>query len=116
MTQTTKIISSLIFAGILRYFLIISTYSAAIRDRVEVSTPINSWKRVEEGAFLYSKGIDPYHGDIYHKSPLMLVASSYLIKNWANIIPILFVFLDLLTGVLLYFMAKGTFNELVILL
>lgn len=108
-----KVLVTLLFAGCIRYFLITSKFAQVIKNRIEVSTPLNSWKRVEEGAFLYGNGVDPYAGDVYHENPLVLVGTHFLIEHFSQFIPILFVFLDLLTGVLLYLTAKMTFNELV---
>lgn len=108
-----KFFVTLVFAGFIRYFLITSKYAQVIKNRIEVSTPLNSWKRVEEGAFLYGSGVDPYVGDVYHENPLVLVGTHFLIEHLSQFIPMLFVLLDLLTGVLLYFMSKRTFMELV---
>lgn len=108
-----KFFVTLAFAGLIRYFLITSKYAQVIKNRIEVSTPLNSWKRVEEGAFLYGSGVDPYVGDVYHENPLVLVGTHFLIEHLSQFIPMLFVLLDLLTGVFLYFMSKRTFMELV---
>lgn len=46
-----------VFVGALvRYLLMSSEYSGLIRGRVEVATPLNSWKRGEfaGGGFLWS--------------------------------------------------------------
>lgn len=108
-----KVMVTLAFAGCIRYFLITSKFAQIIRNRIEVSTPLNSWKRVEEGAFLYKNGVDPYEGDVYHENPLVLIGAHFLIEHFFHLIPLLFVVVDLLTGLLLYFMAKVTFQDLV---
>lgn len=68
---------------------------------------------VQEGAFLYRSGINPYQGDMYHENPLVLVATNFLIVHCADLVPALFVLLDMLTGVLLYSMAKRFTREMV---
>lgn len=126
-------------AGILRLFLLSSNFADSIRNRIEVSTPLNSWKRrklfeknrkktkflhirffvwvsytVKEGAFLYDNGIDPYAGDIYHESPLFLYLSSFLLRNFNSYIPYFFVGCDLLSAFLLYRMARTFVAQAVI--
>lgn len=113
MSLNEKVLVTLAFAGCIRYFLITSKFAEVIRNRIEVSTPLNSWKRVEEGVFLYGNGVDPYEGDVYHENPLVLVGTNFLIEHFSHFIPLLFVILDLITGVLLYLTAKITFQELV---
>lgn len=34
-----------LFAGLIRFWLINTDYQKTIADRIEVSTPLNSWKR-----------------------------------------------------------------------
>ncbi|EDO41565.1 predicted protein [Nematostella vectensis] len=55
---------------------LIFMYSPArewFRDRIELSTPLTDWKRVEEGLSLLSHGVSPYSGDVVHESPLVLL-------------------------------------------
>uniref|UniRef100_T1J4W4 Phosphatidylinositol glycan anchor biosynthesis class U protein n=1 Tax=Strigamia maritima TaxID=126957 RepID=T1J4W4_STRMM len=52
---------------VIRCCLVHSSLPAILKSCVEVSTPMNSWKRVVEGVFLHERGIDPYTGDIYHE-------------------------------------------------
>ncbi|KAK3110725.1 hypothetical protein LTR53_014703, partial [Teratosphaeriaceae sp. CCFEE 6253] len=45
--------------------------------RIELSTPVNSFKRcmrhvLGEGLFLYERGLDPYDGGVFHQAPLLL--------------------------------------------
>lgn len=70
-------------------------------------------KTVKEGAFLYNAGINPYSGDMYHENPLILVASSWLLNHCSHLIPLLFISIDLLVAMLLYFMAKRFTKEMV---
>ena len=47
--------------------------SNALIDRVEIATPLSSYKRLLEGLFLYQRGASPYDGGVYHQAPLLLV-------------------------------------------
>ncbi|OQE39215.1 hypothetical protein PENCOP_c007G01227 [Penicillium coprophilum] len=43
-----------------------------LTGRVEVSTPVNSFKRLQEGLFLYTRNVSPYDGGVFHQAPLLL--------------------------------------------
>ncbi|KAK3927347.1 Phosphatidylinositol glycan anchor biosynthesis class U protein [Frankliniella fusca] len=93
------------FAFILRIWLYNSEFKATISGRVEVSTPINSWKKVTEGVALYKDGINPYSGDMFHESPVGLLIYNQMIDYAAPFLPAIFIIFDLLTGHLLYLTA-----------
>ncbi|KAJ1721956.1 hypothetical protein LPJ53_003589 [Coemansia erecta] len=40
--------------------------------RVELSTPVTSYKRLVEGLYLASHGISPFDGGLFHQSPILL--------------------------------------------
>lgn len=61
---------------------------------------------MKEGAFLYENGIDPYAGDVYHESPLVLFFSSFLLRHVKSFIPYIFIGCDLLSAYLLFRMAQ----------
>ena len=44
-----------------------------LTTRVEISTPISSFRRLQEGLFLYQHGLSPYDGGVFHQAPLLLV-------------------------------------------
>lgn len=67
---------------------------------------------MEEGAFLYGQGVDPYSGDLYHNSPLALFLTSALIKHIPQWIPPLFIIVDLLAAYFLYATAKSIMRML----
>lgn len=124
-----KLVYSLLLSGAIRYFISISSYAKTIQNHVEVSTPLNSFKRckliaiglawllnwhlkfsllpVKEGAFLYEMGIDPYKGDIYHENPFILMGSTFLLKHFSDSMSVILILLDLLTAVLIFVGAKG---------
>ncbi|TKA48791.1 hypothetical protein B0A49_11882 [Cryomyces minteri] len=49
-----------------------------LTGRVEISTPITSFKRLQEGLFLYTHNVSPYDGGVYHQAPLLLPLFSLL--------------------------------------
>ncbi|ROW18245.1 hypothetical protein VPNG_00438 [Cytospora leucostoma] len=49
-----------------------------VAGRVEVSTPVTSFKRLQEGLFLYNHNVSPYDGGVYHQAPLLLPLFSLL--------------------------------------
>lgn len=49
-----------------------------LTGRVEVSTPVTSFKRLKEGLFLYDHNTSPYDGGIFHQAPLLLTLFSQL--------------------------------------
>lgn len=62
---------------------------------------------VKEGAYLYDSSIDPYQGDVFHESPIVLIGASFLLKNFSLFVPIILILLDLLTAVFVFYGAKG---------
>lgn len=94
-------------AGFVRYWLIHIDYWQTISNRVEIATPLNSWKRLIEGVYLYDRKINPYEGDSFHESPIMLIFFHFLMKNVPYLLPLLFTLLDLLTAHLLYRTSKA---------
>ncbi|KAK0734798.1 GPI transamidase subunit PIG-U [Lasiosphaeria miniovina] len=49
-----------------------------LAGRVEISTPVTSFKRLQEGLFLYNHNVSPYDGGVYHQAPLLLPLFSLL--------------------------------------
>lgn len=94
-------------AGIVRYWIVHTDYWQILANRVEIATPLNSWKRLIEGVYLYDHKIDPYDGDAFHESPILLLFFHYVLKNMPWILPVLFTVLDLVTAHLLYRTSKG---------
>ncbi|KAH0842632.1 Phosphatidylinositol glycan anchor biosynthesis class U protein [Fonsecaea pedrosoi] len=66
-----------IYAGAIVLRLVIFLAFPDIPDfltaRVEISTPISSFQRLQEGLFLYQHGLSPYDGGVFHQAPLLLV-------------------------------------------
>ncbi|KAJ6104488.1 hypothetical protein N7523_010808 [Penicillium sp. IBT 18751x] len=58
-----------------------------LTGRVEVSTPVNSFKRLQEGLFLYTRNVSPYDGGVYHQAPLLLPLFALLPDVKSNPLP-----------------------------
>ncbi|KAL6712305.1 hypothetical protein ACN47E_000182 [Coniothyrium glycines] len=59
-------------------FFIFPALPELLAGRVEVSTPVTSFKRLQEGVFLYTRNVSPYDGGVYHQAPLLLPLFSLL--------------------------------------
>lgn len=89
-------------AFLIRIVLMQSNLQSAIQDRVEIATPLNSWKKLKEGIYLFESGVDPYTGDSFHETPLMLLVFRTLIDLFGPFLQVLFILIDLLTAYLLF--------------
>ncbi|KAG1139108.1 hypothetical protein G6F37_006748 [Rhizopus arrhizus] len=67
-----------------------------LSQRVELSTPVTSFKRLTEGVFLYNNNIPPYDGGVFHQSPLLLCLFSFITSIAPSAIPLLYTTLDLI--------------------
>lgn len=108
-----SLILEYVFAFVLRVWLYNSEFRTTITGRVEVSTPVNSWKRVTEGVVLQKDGVNPYSGDMFHESPVGLALYSKLIEYAAPYLPGIFILLDLITCHLLYLTAVEYMKHLI---
>jgi len=103
-------------ACLLRMWLLGSpTSSSYLVQRVELSTPLNSFKRLTEGVTLWANGVDPYSGALFHETPLTLTAFSFLIRKLGNSVwmDAVFVMADLLAAFLLGKLAKQVRRRLI---
>ncbi|KAI1802865.1 PIG-U-domain-containing protein [Daldinia bambusicola] len=77
--------------------------------RVEISTPVTSFKRLQEGLFLYNHNVSPYDGGVYHQAPLLLPLFSLLPdpSTYPIFAYILYVLVDLLSADALYKIAES---------
>ncbi|KAL4890984.1 GPI transamidase subunit PIG-U [Aspergillus ambiguus] len=71
-----------------------------LTGRVEVSTPVSSFKRLQEGLFLYKRNVSPYDGGVFHQAPLLLPLFSLLPSPDQHALPtaIFFSIVDLLNA------------------
>jgi len=89
-----------------RLFFIYSPVKDWLINRIELSTPLTAWNRVQEGLSLVKHGVSPYSGDVVHETPLVLAVFLGLQEVSELLFPLLFVVGDLLVGWLLYKLAS----------
>ncbi|XP_061487609.1 phosphatidylinositol glycan anchor biosynthesis class U protein isoform X1 [Rhineura floridana] len=97
----------LLVAVTVRAVLYRSSLAGLISERVEVSSPLNAWKRVVEGLALLDLGVSPYSGDVFHETPLIIYLFHFLI-DYAELV---FMITDMLTAVALY-LAIQDYNKI----
>ncbi|KAF4636257.1 hypothetical protein G7Y89_g1820 [Cudoniella acicularis] len=68
--------------------------------RVEISTPVTSFKRLQEGLFLYNHNVSPYDGGVYHQAPILLPLFSLLPSSatYPAFTYLLYILVDLLSA------------------
>jgi hypothetical protein len=122
---------------IIRVWMFNSGFHETLSDRVEISTPLNSWKRgmrqsqkpqlsfffkilspflyflVIEGVYLHQRSQSPYEGDVFHETPTGLVFYSYLLKLNFNILHAIFILCDVLTAFVLTETTRIFFQNIV---
>lgn len=87
-----------------------------LTGRVEISTPVTSFKRcrtimwiyyyftnistVQEGLFLYNHNVSPYDGGVFHQAPILLTLFSFFPSSAAYPIftYLLYILVDLLSA------------------
>ncbi|KAH8179224.1 GPI transamidase subunit PIG-U domain-containing protein [Sarocladium implicatum] len=71
-----------------------------LTGRVEISTPVTSFKRLQEGLFLYNHNVSPYDGGVYHQAPLLLPLFSLLpdVHSWPIFTAVLYTIVDILSA------------------
>ncbi|XP_054164419.1 phosphatidylinositol glycan anchor biosynthesis class U protein-like [Oppia nitens] len=85
----------------LRLSLMMSSYQKEIANRVEISSPVTSWRRAVEGVTLDLMSLSPYSGHTFHESPIFLHLYKYLITNVNQFIDKVFVLVDIITALIL---------------
>ena len=106
------VVASACFAR-LTLFTILNT-QFLLEDRVELVTPVSSFKTLREGLFLYQNGLNPYTGSLVHHSPLffppfaLLFSTLSLLPTFlaSCLIPALFVVVDLITALHFAYIAR----------
>ncbi|KAI1542971.1 PIG-U domain containing protein [Pyrenophora tritici-repentis] len=107
----------LLFGAAAAVRLLLFTVFPALPDllagRVEVSTPVTSFKRLQEGVFLHTHNVSPYDGGVFHQAPLLLPLFS-LLPNPSRAplaTNILYTIVDLLSANALYQVAESGFSS-----
>lgn len=73
----------------------------------------NRIKIVTEAVHLLDVGISPYDGDTFHEVPVLLYAYRWILTNCRNLIPVLFIVVDVLTAVFLSLSCHQQLNDCV---
>ncbi|KAF2402948.1 PIG-U-domain-containing protein [Trichodelitschia bisporula] len=81
-------------------FTVFPSLPSVLTGRVEVSTPVSSFKRLQEGLFLYTHNVSPYDGGVFHQAPLLLPLFSLLPdpSRYPLLTNLLYIALDLLSA------------------
>ncbi|KAI0345984.1 PIG-U-domain-containing protein [Trametopsis cervina] len=62
-----------------RGLLALAPLSDTLKHSQQLSSPLTSFSRLQEGVYLFSHGIDPYSGGLFRHSPLLLSAFTTLL-------------------------------------
>ncbi|CAJ0596328.1 unnamed protein product [Cylicocyclus nassatus] len=89
-----------ILAGIVLRILCFIYGRPFLLKRAELTSPLVSYGRLQDGVAMYKDGISPYEGDLFHFQPLLLRLFS-LVSLSENSAFAIFVAVDCLTGLLL---------------
>ena len=77
-----------------------------ISHRVEISTPISSWRAFKEGMYLKQHGFSPYENNIFHSTPILLKLPEIAdFENNSILLQCILILLDVVTAVNLYYIA-----------
>uniref|UniRef100_UPI00398F19D1 phosphatidylinositol glycan anchor biosynthesis class U protein n=1 Tax=Pristiophorus japonicus TaxID=55135 RepID=UPI00398F19D1 len=106
--MAASLVLALVVAVTVRAVLFRSSLAEFISERVEVVSPLNSWKRVVEGLSLLDLGVSPYSGNVFHETPLIIYLFHFLI-DYAEFV---FMTVDVITAVALYIVADD-YNKVV---
>ena len=83
----------------LALFLGFPSLAELLTGRVEISTPVTSFKRLQEGLFLYTHNVSPYDGGVFHQAPLLLPLFGLVPRQAFPILTcLLYIFVDLLSA------------------
>ncbi|CAG8639538.1 564_t:CDS:2, partial [Paraglomus occultum] len=90
----------ILIASILIRFLLFQfdNVTEILGNRVEIVTPVTSFRRLTEGIYLFQNGVPPYDGGIFHQPPLLLPIFAYIPTI---LTPILYTCLDLVFAYLI---------------
>ncbi|KAK4672271.1 hypothetical protein QC763_101630 [Podospora pseudopauciseta] len=98
-------------AAVLRLaiFILLPDLPDLLTGRVEISTPVTSFKRLQEGLFLYNHNVSPYDGGVYHQAPLFLPLFSLLPNalSYPIFTYLLYIAIDLLSASALWKIADS---------
>ncbi|XP_005986813.1 phosphatidylinositol glycan anchor biosynthesis class U protein [Latimeria chalumnae] len=100
--MAAPLVLAVVVAVTVRAVLFRSSLAEIISERVEVVSPLNSWKRVVEGLALLDLGVSPYSGDVFHETPLIIYFFHFVV-DYSELV---FMITDALTAIALYQVAQ----------
>ncbi|KAI9682052.1 MAG: hypothetical protein M1817_000106 [Caeruleum heppii] len=101
---------ALVLGGAVALRLLLFTVFPSLPDlltgRVEISTPVTSFKRLQEGLFLYTHNVSPYDGGVFHQAPLLLPLFA-LLPRQPYATALLYILVDILSAISLMNIAEA---------
>lgn len=94
--------------GIVIRLVVTFNFKETLRQRVEISTPINDWRRATEGIFKWNSDLDPYSGNLFHEYPISLQFYK-IISNYFGA-DMIFAITDVVTALLLH---RAILNQMI---
>jgi len=90
--------SSLVLPALVSARLLLSLTSLpdALKFDHQLSSPLTSFLNLQEGAFLFNNGIDPYSGGIFRHHPLYLAAFSTILPMNDTALQVIWTFIDVI--------------------
>ncbi|PGH14069.1 hypothetical protein AJ80_06073 [Polytolypa hystricis UAMH7299] len=81
-------------------FAVFPSLPDLLTGRAEVSTPVSSFKRLQEGLFLYTHGVSPYDGGVFSQAPILLPLFALLPDSRGHplLSGLVYILLDLLSA------------------
>ncbi|KAI0001371.1 PIG-U-domain-containing protein [Russula compacta] len=77
--------SEFTFAVAARFVLALSPLGSLLQDDNQLSSPMTSYSRLQEGIYLFRHGVDPYSGGSFRHSPLALSLFSTVVPtSWIH--------------------------------
>eukprot|EP01097_Dermamoeba_algensis_P005190 TRINITY_DN3299_c0_g1_i1.p2 TRINITY_DN3299_c0_g1~~TRINITY_DN3299_c0_g1_i1.p2 ORF type:complete len:475 (+),score=88.09 TRINITY_DN3299_c0_g1_i1:40-1425(+) len=114
-SQRISVTGWLLAGACVRLALVFLSHSLSISlsQRIELSSPVTSYPRVQEALLLAKDGFNPYQGDVFHDSPLVFfffllsdkLSHFYSLLPFSPLISLdafIMILLDLLTGFVLF--------------
>ncbi|XP_025831311.1 phosphatidylinositol glycan anchor biosynthesis class U protein isoform X2 [Agrilus planipennis] len=101
MPRNITLILTNYFVGIaIRLWLFFIDYNTIFMNRVEISTPLNSWRRVVEANYIskISNSPNPYESDVIYEPPLYHMFYMVLSNLFGEQIYLMFIIADILTS------------------
>ncbi|GMM33740.1 GPI-anchor transamidase subunit [Saccharomycopsis crataegensis] len=98
--------------------ILFPSFSGFLDSAVEFSTPVTSWRSIEEGIFLLKHNIDPYDGGVVYHPPVLIKLFSQVkdlfgtnTTSWRIASGLIFQIADILTSIELIQISKKFLRE-----